>query len=268
MMVCKIQQPYRALCKLAYLYKLKKAKKVDISTDLYGNDLDCIDAKLKMNLILQTTLYEFRLSDLITIIQNNLTNAPDFFADPSQSKNPYTNIPFLKSDLYNIYFRVKNSSLNIPTLFSEYFKVQFKIKRFLLKNEVIIRNYSIVDFIQNSSTKILYAETILMLKQYKRYTKDIHIDNAFNKQTVVDKFKLSLLLYLKTTYSFGQTEQIYTRSLLIKGLTAINKNDPSFGKFIDITNLFNSNKSTFVLDEDNDDLYETDEEEHEPDDFD
>jgi len=243
MFLYKIQVVYRGFCRLAYIYKFKKSKKFDTNTDLYGNELSNIKDMLKIDLLLHNMRYEFRLSDLITMLISNLTHSPDFFAEPLPTKNPYTNIAFTRSELYNIYFKVKNSTLNMPTLLSEYFKADFKIKRFLMSNESIIRNYSITDYVNNSSTILLYREIIHILKQYKDYIPNIKINKKFDKNIVVNKFKSALLLYFKSMYSFGQTEQIWAGNMLIKELIIINKTDPTFGNYSDKNNIFKLNNS-------------------------
>ena len=101
----KAQKCYYGFLKLAHLYKIKSSRKYSMDMDLYMSTL-LTDLKASQLLSLYdnitNTIYNFRLSDLINIINNNLSNSPDFFVEPKEICNPYTNIPFSKSQLYSI----------------------------------------------------------------------------------------------------------------------------------------------------------------------
>ena len=60
-------------------------------------------------------------------INKSIINCPDMFVEPLDVKNPYTNLPFSKADLYNIYFKISKTRLNQPILFHAYFNCNFNI---------------------------------------------------------------------------------------------------------------------------------------------
>ena len=60
----KAKKMKNAFNRLAYLYKIKKAKQ-SVKYDLFFNSLDIIKPYQKMELFLNNTIYYFRLSDII-----------------------------------------------------------------------------------------------------------------------------------------------------------------------------------------------------------
>ena len=103
---CKAQRAYNGFCKLARIYKLRNAKKYSADTDFYMNRLSKLPSKIVISLYDDPTrtIYKFRLSDLVNIIENSLGNTNNFFSDTIFPKNPYTNVEFTTAQLYTIYF--------------------------------------------------------------------------------------------------------------------------------------------------------------------
>ena len=71
---CKAQRTYYGFCRLARIYKLRKAKKYAADTDLFMNHLCNLPKKIVVSLYDDPTrtIYKFRLSDIITIIEKFL----------------------------------------------------------------------------------------------------------------------------------------------------------------------------------------------------
>ena len=130
------QKYYHAFVRLATIWKNKRFS-IQIDYDLYMNPL-VRNSKGVFTLLQQNKLYLFSVSNLCHIICTALSNAPDFFIDPLISKNPYNNLPFSKSTLYNIYFFVKESAFIMPILFHQYFVADFNLRKFVDENENII----------------------------------------------------------------------------------------------------------------------------------
>ena len=87
---------------IARLYKYKKAVKYDIDTDLHLNPLEQLTNNEKISIIENNTIYNFKLRDLISCWKLALLNSQGLFAKPIELKNPYTNLPFKKHNLYLI----------------------------------------------------------------------------------------------------------------------------------------------------------------------
>jgi hypothetical protein len=115
---CKIQKTYNTFNRLMYNYKYKKTKIV-VNTDMGLNELSETDKNV-ISIIDNNSKYLFHVNDLIKIINVSLTNSYLFFAEPKSVKNPYNNLPFNKSTLYNIYFHIRNKTDYYPELFFKF----------------------------------------------------------------------------------------------------------------------------------------------------
>jgi hypothetical protein len=124
----KIQKIYFTLSKLARMYKYKKSS-VKINTDLYMNELD-ENMKNVFVLYEDGASYFFSASDLVNIVNSSLSHTYSFFSDPLKPKNPYNNLAFNKSTLYNIYFFMKKCTFIMPQLFEQYFILHPKSNSF------------------------------------------------------------------------------------------------------------------------------------------
>jgi len=199
----KIQRTYRALSKLVYLYKFKRSK-IIIKTDLYLNEID----PRKKNVITiyqNNSRYLFIISDLINIINNNLSNSPYFFMESKVSKNPYNNVEFSHVILYNIYFFIRHSNISVPELFHKYFMVNFNIKKFEYDNEGLIRTIAIKKHVTTASYTTLYSDIKPMLLKCDESTKYLSIHKDFPKEKLVNILRPYLQLYYSYKYEISGT---------------------------------------------------------------
>jgi hypothetical protein len=231
---CKIQKIYRAFSLLAFMYKFKKAKIV-ISTDLNMNEI-----KPNPNTVIivyQNELkYYFTIRDLINIIKTNLSHSDSFmfFSNPHVIKNPYINIPFTETNMYNIYFSIKSSNYIMPELLHGFFMSNFNLKKFNYQYENNIRNISIENYVYNSHHDNLYHHAQNMIYSFapRKMCKNIHDD--IPKEKLVDIMRPYLHLYFLGKYAASDTF-IYLTShyILKKKLFLFHLYNPLFGrKFI------------------------------------
>lgn len=224
---CKIQRTRFALSRLAYLYKLKKANVV-VETDLCLNYIN--PEKNDVLCILQdNSKYFFRINDLINLMQSSLSHSYHFFADPRVIKNPYNNIPFNKSTLYNIYFAIRLKSLVIPDLIHKFFLTNFNLTMFKNRYEHLIREHVIHDFVKSSSTDSLEQYVFNMFDDTRT---ELHIDHEFPTNLLIDIMKPYLLLYLTSTHSLIMVNKIRAHDLLRIKLKQFEKFNPFFGRKI------------------------------------
>ena len=103
---------------LGKIYRYNRLTDSGITTDLYMNELSDYSEKLKIDIIANKTLYHFKLTDLLTIISKSLLHYEEVgLIKPLKPKNPYTNLPFSKATLYNIFFKTMDSPILLPILF-------------------------------------------------------------------------------------------------------------------------------------------------------
>jgi hypothetical protein len=228
---CKIQKTYNAFSRLAFIYKYKKSS-MSVTTDIGLNDIT-INDKNVVCIYHVNSRYLFNVNDLIKIINTSLTNSYMFFSQPLMSKNPYNNLPFTKSNLYNIYLFIKFNTNIYNDLFFKFFHCNFSLPSFYHKYEYLLREYILEIFIKNSREDILAHEIQRMISIYnKKTSKKILIHDEFPKKKLITIMKPYLLLYLKCYYSLIPSVKNNSNVLLNSRLKKFQKFNPKFGRKI------------------------------------
>jgi len=225
----KSQRIYHGFSKLARIFKYKRST-VKVEYDLYLNPINK-EHKNSILIYQDGCKYWFTLTDLINIIVNSITNTCNFFSKPLECKNPYNNLIFSKAILYNIYFHVKKSDLKMPTVLNQYFACDFELKLFEIENEFLIREHSILRYINKSPIDLLVKEIDEMLKMYTRKRINYHED--FPKDELVEIMRPYLYLHCLYKYSVEGLEiRGASYILLFNKLMEFQKKSPSFGRKI------------------------------------
>lgn len=224
----KIQKVYRGMCKLAYVYKLKKAQ-IQVSTDLYMNELDPT-ARNVFTLFDGNRKYLFTISDLVNMFYTSLCNAPYFIPSPVACKNPYNNTPFTKANLYNIYFFIAFNKIKVPEIVRKYFMCHFNLKRFRNENRRLIHDHAITRYVNNSPVSNLRASILEMIFEHNVYKKKLRIHSEFPPDLLLKIMRPYLLLYYKSKFSCRRyLNQKYYNVLAVKMKEFI-KYNPNFGR--------------------------------------
>ena len=180
-----------------------------------------------MSILQNGQKYIFTAGNLINITNGALGNAPMFFAEPLAIKNPYNNIPFSKSILYNMYFFLKQTTFIMPNLFHMYFKCNFDLREFRDKNEGLLRDYALDAFIKNTPTETL-AGYIRSMLQKRRFRCIIH--DEFPTELLVEIFRPYLRLYYISMYALEQQKQNNADYELTKRLNYFSQYNRLFGR--------------------------------------
>jgi hypothetical protein len=227
------QRYYYSFTKIALLYKFKKAKLI-ISNDLYMNPIKENNKNI-YTVFQNNNKYLFTISDLIKIIHNSLSNADNFFINPLPIKNPYNNIIFNNTTLYNIYLFVLFNTVFRPDLFFYFVKINLNVKLLVKKHKYLLRTYAIKNYLQNNVT-ILYKDILSMIyfynNEFKHNNYKINIDLNFPQNTLVEIMKPYLHLYLIYNYSYIEIESLNCKLELLIKLHKFSKYNPCFGKQI------------------------------------
>ena len=231
---CKIQKTYKALNKFVYIYKFKKSKNV-VNTDMALNEIKMGDKNI-LCLFHNNSKYLFTVNDLINIINSALTNHYLFFSEPLSIKNPYDNLPFTKSNLYNIYLYIKFKTHCSPSLFFYFFKVDFNLGAFKTKYEYLLREYSIQNYVYKSPSNILMSEIKEMITEFNnncKYSKlknQIFIDEKFPNDKLINIMRPYLLMNFYSKYSLLSHIKWQSRCCLKNSLLKFNNYNPQFGR--------------------------------------
>ena len=211
---------------LLKLYKYKKSK-LQINTDLCLNPIDP-NHKNAMMIYHDGSKYLFVLSDLINHIETAICNCNWWFAEPLTCKNPYNNLPFSKSILYNIYFRIRESGYLMPVLIHNYFLCDFNLKIFLLENEYLIRDTYIKRFVKTSSSITLLPDIFDLLCSNHFDIEDD--DYSKEKDEFVEIMRPYLYLYYISKHSvYGTAKRMISQNLLDYKLNELYLYNPKFG---------------------------------------
>ena len=224
----KIQKIKFYLKKFGFICKYKKMK-IQVGYDLLLNSINIQDINT-ICIIQDNFKYLFTIRDLVNIIETALSNAPGFFVNILTPKNPFNNIDFSLSCLYNIYFKLKESQYVMPILFHLYFLSNFDKRYFVLEYEAIIRDYAIKKFVYNTPAALLRKEVMEMLEN-NIYTKRFKIDKNFPNEQLGSIMKPFLYYYYIVKYSVCGTEKIYLyKHILFDKLRIFYYYNPNFGR--------------------------------------
>jgi len=232
----KIQKIYNIFNRLIYRYKQRKAKIV-VNTDMYLNEL-IEGSENVISIIQNNSKYLFNIKDLINIIDTSLTNSSSFFAYPKNVKNPYNNMPFNKSTLYNIYFYIKFNTNYYSELLFKFFDCHFNITTFKITYEYLLREIIIRNYVLKSTANILLDEIKYMIESFNNLCKRdnnnknkiIKIDEGFPKNRLIKIMKPYLFLFCKALYSYHPIDKKIFTYYFKEGLLRFNKYNPEFGK--------------------------------------
>jgi hypothetical protein len=228
---CKIQKTYHSFSRLAFIYKYKKSA-MSVTTDIGLNNITINDKNI-LCIYHFNSRYLFNINDLLKIIITSITNSYMFFSQPLPSKNPYNNLPFTKSNLYNIYIFLKFKTNIYNDLFIKFFHCDFNLTTFYHKYEYLLRQYILDNFIKNSTEDILIQEIKKMINLFnKKTTKKIIINDEFPKKRLIKIMKPYLMLHLQSYYSFVPIVKNNAIVLLNSKLKKFQKFNPKFGRKI------------------------------------
>jgi hypothetical protein len=177
------QKGFSGIQRFVYLTRFNKSHIYNY-TDLYG-DIIPENTKVAITLFQNNTRYIFLLRELMKTITISLTNSLHFFSEPLCCKNPYTNSPFTKSALYNIYFAIRfYSSLKLPHIFHQYFIYDFNLYFFSVKNETILMDEHLTQYLSG----------------------DANYTNCNIRELVVDVFRENNIMFLNIHRDFPRDQ--------------------------------------------------------------
>jgi len=229
-----MQKTFNALNKLAFRFKYNKSKIV-VTTDMGLNEISEKNSNV-LCIYHKNARYLFTANDIINIINTSLTNNYDFFSEPICVKNPYNNLPFTKSILYNIYLYI-NFNTNIrPELLTQFFYCNFNLSIFKKKHEYLLREYAISNYVYKSPSNTLLLDINLMISEFNnscgktQLQNRIVIDKDFPKDKLIRIMRPYLFIYFVANYSLLFYKKVEARIYLKQMLLRFNNFNPQFGR--------------------------------------
>jgi hypothetical protein len=229
------QKIYFSFLKLYNLYKIKHLPFANNNFDLNLNPLCELSDNIKITFYQNNLKYNFRISDLINIINQSICYMDNFIFSVQNIKNPYTNIPFSTSILYTIYFKIKASQFIMPTFFHLYFLSNFDKEKFYKQNETLIKRFTLNNYIKNltfNEKKNIIKEMLNEFKNGIYVLYDENIDN--HPQKLVEMFQTCIKDYIFMLHSnnlisiYESKENLKAKMLFISQKNSYN---PGYLKF-------------------------------------
>lgn len=226
---CKIQKIYYTLSRVIRIYKYKSSNIV-VNQDLFLNHLDpghrhtCI-------FFIHKSIYYFNVNDIWRILEKGWTNHSYFDLELTMPKNPYTNIPFTKIELYHYYFHRKKVGLTIPLLLEYFFLEEFNLSSFEIKHETFIYKYIIRKFVFDSTNKEHLFRNIMEMIEDNPFTCNWEIHRDFPKEKLVEIMRNYVYIYYLIRYGkLTENQFLFMSSFLSNALHLFWKYNPYFGK--------------------------------------
>lgn len=223
----KMQRAYWGFLRLAQKWKWRKPR-IQIHTDLYMNDIT-LSHTHTYPLMQMGNIYLFTLSNLANLIKTAICNANHFCHEPLPIKNPYNNVGFSKSDLYNIYFRIRDTYLKVPFFLRRFFECDFNMYQFKMECEKELREYSIKEYVKSANYIDVFADIESMIRKYD-VNHYIRISSDIDKQSVMDAFRPYLVTYYLSMYSFDRMQKSYCEMKLARDISRFVYANSLFGK--------------------------------------
>ena len=229
----KLQKTYMALKRFAYLWKFKRAP-MSVTTDLYFTEID--PQKDSTFILYQNNAkFSFKVSELFRIMESAICHhfEDNFEIESHPPKNPYNKLVFGLHDLYNIYHHVLlQTKQSVPIFFRLWFEENFDLRKFTQKNDLLLEELCIKNFIAtlDTSSRHVYEDAMTMILE-NRYASKWNIHRNFSKEEVVKKVRHCLYEFYMINLPINipdETLLLYEKELHHK-LTKAYLGEPSFG---------------------------------------
>jgi hypothetical protein len=188
----RFQKTINGFKKLVKLWRIKKKCIVyPNTTDLKGNDLSDYKPHLLIDLIEDNTIYSFCIHDLLKMWSTALRQRMIVIERPTKLKNPYTNLEFSLTNLYNIYYKALFNGIRRPPLVDMHFHCKFSIKTLLCTYGAQLREWAITDYAETEDIS-LYNELIGVHSDYGHLLPKLRVSDSFS-----DKIKMKQIQIYK-----------------------------------------------------------------------
>ena len=92
------------------------------------------------------------------------------FPEPIKLKNPFTNIVFSDSALFNIFYKFQKSKFVVPEIILLFYKSNFDIEEFKIKTYPMLQSNAIETYIKVAPIQELYDYLVMLFHDYRKET--------------------------------------------------------------------------------------------------
>ena len=227
------QKIYFNLIKFIHICKIKLSK----PRNTYDLNENIINYNNSLPIIHNKQLYLFSKNDIIKLFYNSLINSNyEFYNDPLRIKNPYTNIPFSITHLYNMFLYVKYNSHNINSIIQSFYNCNLNLNTFILKHDPDISILNITRFVNNGCEHSIYKFIKIIILYYNANTcipyksPPLSLYTNFPRKAYITVYKDYLKLYLCSKYISDKTRSSRYLILFNQKMSRFANNTPSFGR--------------------------------------
>jgi len=225
--VSSTQRIYNIFNRFAYRWKCKRMVSLN-AVDLFMNEIN--DKQKNVITIIQNKQkFLFTTTDVISLLERSLTNMDSKFSIPLVTKNPYNNVPFTKTNLFNIYFFLYKKYIRVPPLIQQFFYSGFNLRIFRDNNHFLILDSYMNKYIKTNSESLLLLLVKDMITSLG-FQHKILIHYEFSKSDFLNVMKPYLKLFLLGKYSFTKEDRNYYFNELRYKLNRFHVFNPIYGK--------------------------------------
>jgi hypothetical protein len=237
---CVLQKHYGVWMRFVHWCKWKRARVV-ISHDLDMRELDPL-AVTTVCVYQRGAKYLFSSQDIVRLVCFALTNHNQFVSTPNSVKNPYNNIAFSKSILYQLYWWLSTlpfrwmPPVKYMTWFHRYYASEFHLSLFLRQNEMELRDYTLLVFVQQMSLPDVVHNVQHMMDAFETYCDTYHPGTKvpiIHKQFPMEKcnvFRPFLYHYFRSSYAYHRPAAFDSLRTYRNGLMNFFMRYPLFGQ--------------------------------------
>jgi hypothetical protein len=200
----RFQKTINGFKKLVKIWRIKKKCIVyPNTTDLKGNDLTDCKPHLLIDLIEDNTIYSFYIHDLLKMWNIALKQRMYVIEQPTTLKNPYTNLEFSITNLYNIYYKALFNGIRRPAIVEMHFHCNFSIKMLLCTYGAQLREWAVTEYSETNDIS-LYNELIGVYSDYGHLLPKLRVSDSFSvkiKMRQIEIYKPIIQAYCFMAYS-------------------------------------------------------------------
>lgn len=217
---------YNRLCNALILLKTiwlrKKKKHVKYERTISFDPMKDVPPHLIIPLYEQNHIFHVYLKDISSVIKHALCHQHNLFVEPTEPRNPYTNTPISKFNLYRICLKLKEHNI-MPPLIKNFFQCDFDLEYFKSHYHTQLQLQSIRTYLKRLTLEQKYNLLVTIFSKYDR--KELSLfSNTLKEVFVKDCGKLIYAEIVMLCFDEGYYDLIdYYRNIALDEVSRLKK---------------------------------------------